>query len=161
LRKAGQHSWYEGLPLKMRFARSGLYISTIPLVALAVIVGFAGTLLGIGGGFIVVPALIYLFRIKTSVVVGTSLVQILAATLAATLLHSLTNQSVDLFLAILLIIGGVFGAQFGARAGLGLRGEQFRLLLALLVFGMALRFASNLLHVPPDPFTASTTETYR
>jgi uncharacterized membrane protein YfcA len=160
-RRGGQHAWYEGLPLKMRFHRSGLYVSVIPLFALATCVGFAGAVLGIGGGFILVPALIYIFRVPTAVVVGTSLFQILFTMIATTILHAMTNQSVDIVLASLLIVGGVFGAQFGARAGASLRGEYFRLLLALLIFGVGMRFALDVAARPREPFSATLTETFR
>ena len=160
-RKAGQHAWYEGLPFKMRFHRSGLYISVLPLLALALFIGFAGAVLGIGGGFILVPALIYIFRVPTAVVVGTSLFQILFTMLAATVLHATSNYSVDIVLAALLITGGVFGAQFGARAGVNLRGEYFRLLLALLVLAVGMRFAGDLLLRPIEAYSATATETFR
>ena len=160
-RRAGTHAWYEGLPGKMRFHRSGLYISVIPLLALSLAIGFAGAVLGIGGGFIMVPALIYGFRVPTHVVVGTSLFQIVCSMIAATILHATTNYSVDVILAMVLIVGGVFGAQFGARAGANLRGEYFRLLLALMIFGVAMRFALDVLQKPDDPFSATYTETAR
>ena len=158
-RKAGSHAWYEGLPFKMRFQRSGLYISVIPLLVLASLIGFAGAVLGIGGGFILVPALIYIFRVPAAIVVGTSLFQILFTMVAATLLHATTNHSVDIVLAILMILGGVLGAQFGARAGVKLHGEFFRLLLALLIFGVGLRFAADILRQPQEPFSVTETET--
>jgi uncharacterized protein len=160
-RRAGRHAWYEGLPLKMRFHRSGLYIGVIPLLVVSMFIGFAGAVLGIGGGFILVPALIYIFRVPAAIVVGTSLFQILFTMIAATVLHALTNQSVDIFLAIFLIVGGVFGAQFGARAGSKIRGEYFRLLLALLVFGVALRFALDVVAKPDEAFSITPTETFR
>lgn len=160
-RRAGRHQWYEGLPLKMRFHRSGLYISVIPVIFISLLIGFAGAVLGIGGGFILVPALIYIFRVPGNIVVGTSLFQILFTMIAATILHASTNQSVDMFLAILLIIGGVFGAQFGARAGSKLRGEVFRLLLAILILAVAARFAADILTRPAEPFSATATETFR
>jgi uncharacterized membrane protein YfcA len=160
-RRAGKHFWYEGLPFKMRFHRSGLYVSVIPLSVVALLIGFAGAVLGIGGGFIIVPALIYGFRVPTNVVVGTSLFQILCSMVAATILHATSNYSVDVILALVLILGGVFGAQFGARAGANLRGEYFRLLLALMIFGVAMRFALDILQRPEDPFSATYTETYR
>lgn len=160
-RTGGAHFWYEGLPLKMRFKRSGLYISVIPLVVLSVAIGFAGAVLGIGGGFIMVPALLYGFRVPTHIVVGTSLFQIVCSMTAATILHATTNYSVDIVLAFVLIVGGVFGAQFGARAGSNLRGEYFRLLLALMIFGVATRFALEVLARPEEPFSATLTETYR
>lgn len=155
-RRSGEHPWYLGLPWKMRFHRSKLYGSVIPIVTLAILIGFAGAVLGIGGGFILVPALIYLFRIPAAVVVGTSLFQILFTMMAATLLHAFTNQSVDVVLAMLLIIGGVMGAQFGARAGQNLKGESFRLLLAILVLGVGVRFAIDLVVRPQEPFSLVT-----
>ncbi len=160
-RMAGRHAWYEGLPLKMRFHRSGLYVSIIPLLVMSLAIGFAGAVLGIGGGFILVPALIYIFRVPAAIVVGTSLFQTLFSMLAATILHATTNHSVDIVLAVLLIVGGVFGAQFGARAGAQLRGEYFRLLLAVLVFGVGLRFAFDVFTVPREPFSVTATETSR
>ena len=160
-RQAGSHAWYEGLPLKVRFHRSGLYISVIPLLVLALFIGFAGAVLGIGGGFILVPALIYIFRVPTAVVVGTSLFQILFTMIAATMLHAVTNHSVDIVLAVLLIVGGVFGAQFGARAGANIRGEYFRFLLAVLVLGVGLRFAADVFVRPQEAFSATETETFR
>jgi len=160
-RLPGKFRWYENLPFKMRFEQSNLHISVIPLLVLSLCIGMIGALLGIGGGFILVPALIYIFKVPTGVVVGTSLFQIMFTMIAATMLHATTNHSVDLFLAIVLITGGVFGAQFGARAGANLRGEYFRLLLALLVFGVALRFALDVVARPKEPFSVSITETSR
>jgi uncharacterized protein len=158
LRKAGGHAWYHGLPLRMRFHHSRLYVSVIPLATLGLFIGFAGTVLGIGGGFMVVPALIYLFRVPTAVVVGTSLFQILFTMTAATMLHAVSNQQVDIVLAILLIVGGVVGAAFGTRVGQNLKAEQFRLFLALLIFGVALRFAGEIAVRPTDPYSLVTTE---
>ncbi len=155
------HRWYEALPLRMRFPRSNLYISTIPLLLLAVFIGFAGALLGVGGGFILVPALIYLFRVPTAVVVGTSLLQQLVTMVATTLLHAATNHSVDLFLSLILMLGATFGAQFGARAQLNMRAEYFRLLLGLLVFGVALRFTADVVIAPAYPYSATRTDTAR
>ncbi|WP_342359981.1 sulfite exporter TauE/SafE family protein [Terrarubrum flagellatum] len=148
-----ERPWYFELPLRMKFPRSRMAASVIPIMGLAIGVSFAGAVLGIGGGFILVPALIYLFHVPTSVVIGTSLMQILATMLAATILHAVTNQSVDMVLAILLIVGGVIGAQFGARAGQNLRAEVFRLLLAIMVLGVGLRFASDIVARPNDPFS--------
>lgn len=152
-RQAGEHAWYLGLPLRLRFHRSRLYGSVIPLLGLAFVIGFAGAVLGIGGGFIIVPALIYLFRVPAAVVVGTSLFQILCTMLAATLLHAVTNQAVDIVLALLLVLGGTFGAQFGARVGQRLQGETFRLLLALVVLLVGIRFAFELTLKPKEPFS--------
>jgi uncharacterized protein len=156
LRRAGAHPWWQGLPLRVRFYRSKLYISVIPVMLLALAIGFIGAVLGIGGGFILVPALIYLFRVPAAVVVGTSLFQILITMTAATMLHAVTNQSVDIMLALLLIIGGVIGAQLGARAARNMKTESFRLLLALLILGVGLRFAIDLVGKPSELFSVTT-----
>jgi uncharacterized membrane protein YfcA len=153
LRRPGQHKWIHGLPLKIRFKRSKLYVSAIPVVGLGIGIGFLGVLLGIGGGFILVPALIYLLRVPTNLVIGTSLVQIVATMSVATVLHSATNQSVDVVLAILLMVGGVIGAQFGARIGQNIRGDQLRALLALLVLAVAVRFLAGLIATPDERFS--------
>jgi len=157
-RHAGEHAPYLGLPLRMRFYRSKLYVSVIPILGLSLFVGFAGALLGIGGGFIVVPALLYIFRVPTTVVVGTSQFQIVCTTLVALILHAITNQAVDMVLAMLLIVGGVFGAQFGARIGRNLRAELFRFLLAILLLAVGLRFALELVVQPEDPFSITAQE---
>ena len=154
-RKPGQHNWIHGLPFKLRFKRSKIYISLIPVVILGWCIGFLGAVLGIGGGFIMVPALIYLLRVPTNIVVGTSLLQILVTMSAASIMHAITNQTVDGILALLLMVGGVIGAQFGARAGQVLRGEQLRALLALLVLAVGVRFAVDLILEPEDPFSFS------
>ena len=156
-RRAGDHPAYFGLPLRMRFHRSKLYVSVIPLAALALFIGFAGAVLGIGGGFIMVPALLYMFRVPTAVVVGTSQFQILWTTLAALFLHAIANQAVDAVLAMLLIVGGVFGAQFGVRASQHLRADVFRFLLAILILGVGLRFAVELVLRPAEPFSIAVT----
>lgn len=160
LRPVG-HPWYFRLPLRMRFHRSKLYVSVLPLLLLSVLIGFAGAVLGIGGGFLMVPALIYMFRVPTAVVVGTSLFQILFTMVAAIILHSATNQSVDIILALLLVVGGVFGAQFGARAGQNIRGEHFRLLLALIVLAVGVRFASEIVLKPDEIYSIGLTEIRR
>ncbi len=157
-RRAGQHRWYEKLPWRMRFARSKIYVSIIPLLALGISIGFTGTLLGIGGGFMIVPALIYFFRVPTAVVIGTSLFQILATMIAATMLHAVTNHQVDIVLALILIVGGVIGAQFGTRAGQNINAGQFRLLLALLICAVAARFAFEIAVQPDDPYSLSPLE---
>ena len=161
LRSPGEHRWYERLPFPMRFHRSKMSTSVIPLIVLGVVIGFIGTVLGIGGGFLVVPALIYLFRVPTSVVVGTSLFQILVTMLVATFLHATVSQAVDVLLALTLVVGGVIGAQFGARAGQGLRGEHFRLLLALLILLVGIRFASDIVTDPNDRYSVNATELER
>jgi hypothetical protein len=157
-RRAGEHAPYLGWPLRMRFYRSKLYVSVIPILSLSLFIGFAGALLGIGGGFIVVPALLYVFRVPTTVVVGTSQFQIVCTTLVALVLHAVANQAVDIVLAILLIVGGVFGAQFGARMGRNLRAELFRFLLAILLLAVGLRFALELVLQPQEPFSITVQE---
>ncbi len=157
-KRADGRWWFETLPLPVAFPQSGLAISIVPVLALGVFIGFAGAVLGIGGGFIVVPALIYFFRVPTAVVVGTSLWQILLTMTVATVLHAVTNQSVDLVLGLILIVGSVIGAQFGTRVGQTLRGEHFRLLLAVLVFGVAVRFAIEIIVRPAEPFSVGQQE---
>jgi hypothetical protein len=152
-RKPGQHNWIHGLPLKVRFRRSKLYVSVIPVIGIGASIGFLGTVLGIGGGFMMVPALIYLLRVPTGIVIGTSLFQILFTMASATVLHAMSTKTVDIVLAMTLMIGGVIGAQFGARMGQNLRGDQLRLLLALLVLGVGLRFAVDLLLSPEDLYS--------
>jgi uncharacterized membrane protein YfcA len=152
-KRSGQHSWIHGLPFKMRFNRSKLYISAIPPVLIGAFVGLLAAIMGVGGGFIMVPALIYLLRVPTNVVAGTSLFQIMFVTAATTLLHATFNQTVDVVLALLLMVGGVVGAQFGAAAGTKLRGEQFRFLLAALVLAVCVRMAWGLIATPAELFS--------
>jgi uncharacterized membrane protein YfcA len=149
------HVWIHGLPLRMRFRQSRLYISVIPPIVIGFAVGVLSAIMGIGGGFIIVPAMIYLLRMPTNVVTGTSLVQIIGITAVTTLLQATSNFDVDIVLAAILIAGGVVGAQFGARAGGRLRGEQIRFLLALLVLAVAARLIWGLV-VPPDDFYSLT-----
>ena len=153
LRRPGQHNWVHGLPFKMRFKKSRLYVSVIPIVVLGVGIGFLGALLGIGGGFIMVPALIYLLRVPTNVVIGTSLIQILATMAVTTVLYAASSQSVDVVLAIILMVGGVIGAQFGARIGQNIRSDQLRALLGLLVLAVAVRFLAGLVATPVEPYS--------
>ncbi|HEY8595064.1 MAG TPA: sulfite exporter TauE/SafE family protein [Devosiaceae bacterium] len=149
----GQHNWVHGLPLRVRFHRSRLYISILPVIGIGLAIGFLGAVLGIGGGFILVPALIYILRVPGSVVIGTSLLQVLAIMAASTVLHAVDSQSVDFILAISLMAGGVAGAQFGVSASQYLRGDQLRGLLALIILGVAIRFALSLLLTPADPYS--------
>ena len=142
--RPGSHGWIHGLPLKMRFKRSKIYVSVIPVVVIGFIIGFIGAVMGIGGGFILVPMLIYLLRVPTSTVIGTSMVLTLVTMVFATVLHAVTNHLVDAVLALILMVGGVTGAQFGARAGQKMRGEHLRLLLGLLVLAVGIRFAIEL-----------------
>jgi len=151
--RLGQHHWVHGLPLKMRFRRSRLYISIIPPAVLGLIVGILTAIMGVGGGFLLIPAMIYLLRMPTNVVVGTSQFQILFVAATATLLHAADNQSVDIILAFLLIVGGVIGVQFGTRVATRLKGEELRALLALLVTGVALRLLVGLVLTPGDVYS--------
>jgi uncharacterized membrane protein YfcA len=149
----GHHSWIHGLPLKMRFRRSKLYVSVIPIIVLGTGIGFLGSILGLGGGFILVPALIYLLRVPTNVVIGTSLSYTLLTMAVATVLHATTNRTVDIMLGLILMIGGVIGAQFGAQVGRALRGEQLRALLAILVLLVAFRVFLSLFLTPDELFS--------
>ena len=154
-RKPGQHSWIHGLPFKMRFHRSKLYISAIPPIVIGAFVGFLGGVMGVGGGFIMIPAMIYLLRVPTNVVVGTSLFQITFVTAVTTVLHATQNYTVDIVLALLLMIGGVIGAQFGTVAGEKLKGEQLRFLLAALVLLVCLRLGWDLVVRPNELYSLS------
>lgn len=154
--KLHRHLWLHGLPLKMRFQRSKLYISALLPAGIGAVGGMLVAIMGIGGGFLLVPAMIYLLNMPTGLVAGTSLFQIIFTTAMATLLQAATNQTVDVMLALLLLIGGVVGAQFGTKAGGRLRGEQARLLLAVLVVAVALKLAVDLVMEPADLFTIST-----
>ncbi len=151
-REPGGHYWMHGWPLKMRFHRSKLYISAIPPVLLGALIGLLSVVMGIGGGFVLVPAMIYLLRVPTSIVIGTSLFQIIFVAAFATLLHAITNHSVDLLLGLLLTVGGVVGAQFGVRYGERLRSDWLRLCLAALVLMICLRLGLDLVLPPSDPF---------
>lgn len=154
-RRPGQHTWIHRLPLKMRFRASTIYVSVIPVLGIGFFIGLLSSVMGVGGGFIMVPALIYLLHVPTNVVVGTSLFQITFVTAFTTVMQATTNQSIDIVLAFLLMVGGVIGAQYGARAGQKLRGEQLRLLLALLVLAVGLRLAFGLFIRPDNLFSIS------
>ncbi len=153
IRRPGSHTWIHGLPFKLRFKTSRIYVSVIPVWVIGFSIGFIGAVMGIGGGFLLVPALIYLLRVPTGVVVGTSMVLTLVTMASATVMHAVSNQLVDAVLALILMVGGVIGAQFGARAGQRIRGERLRLLLGLLVLAVGLRFAFDLVIRPNDIFT--------
>lgn len=144
------HVWIHGLPLKARFRQSRLYISIIPPIVIGFLVGAMSAIMGVGGGFIIIPAMIYLLRMPTNVVIGTSLVQIIGVAIVTTLLQATSNYAVDIVLAAILVTGGVVGAQFGVRAGAKLRGEQIRFLLALLVLAVALKLLWDLVVTPAD-----------
>ena len=153
LRRPGSHTWIHGLPFKIRFKQSKIYVSAVPVVVIGFLIGFIGAVMGIGGGFLLVPALIYLMRVPTGVVVGTSMFLTLVTMTGATVMHAATNHLVDAVLALTLMVGGVIGAQFGARAGQRIRGEQLRLLLGILVFLVGLRFAYDLILTPEDLYS--------
>lgn len=147
-----RHGWGQALPLKVKFRVSGLYISVIPPVAVGFFVGVLAAIMGVGGGFVMVPAMIYLLGMPTKVVVGTSLFQIIFTTAYTTMLHATTNGTVDMILALLLILGGVLGAQAGAVIGARMRAEQLRVLLALLVLAVGIQVAVGLVLPPAEPF---------
>ena len=155
VRRPGQHTWVHGLPFQMRFHRSKLCMSAIPVVLLGAFVGLLTAIMGVGGGFIMVPAMIYLLKVPTNVVIGTSLFQIMFVTVFTTIMHAVTNQSVDIVLAFILILGGVIGAQFGARASHRMRGEQLRALLGIIVLAVCLRIGWDLVSTPTDLFSYS------
>ena len=152
-RRPGQHSWILRLPFRMRFRRSKLYISVIPPLVIGYFVGVLSAIMGVGGGFIMVPAMIYILRMPTNVVIGTSLFQIIFVTASVTIFHAVENQTVDIVLASLLMIGGVLGAQVGARVGQRLRGEQLRALLALIVLGVGVKLLLDLVNQPDELFS--------
>ena len=153
LRRPGSHLWFHGLPIKFRFKRSRIYVSAIPIWAIGFIIGFIGAIMGIGGGFLLVPMLIYFLRVPTATVIGTSMVLTLVTMASATVMHAVTNQQVDAVLALILMVGGVIGAQFGARAGHKMTGEWLRLLLGVLVLLVGLRFAYQLMLQPQDLYS--------
>ncbi len=154
-RGPGRHTWIHGLPFKMRFRKSKLYISALLPLGIGFVVGILAAIMGVGGGFVIVPAMIYLLGMPTQVVIGTSLFQIIFVTANTTFLQATVNQTVDVFLALLLLTGGVIGAQVGARLGSKLKGEQLRVLLALIVLGVCLRLAFDLVVTPAEPFSFS------
>jgi uncharacterized membrane protein YfcA len=149
-RKLHQHNWLHGLPFKMRFRKSKLYISALLPLIIGIFVGILSAIMGVGGGFIMVPAMIYLLGMPTNVVVGTSLFQIIFVTANATFLQSSLNQTVDVVLAFLLLFGAVIGAQLGTFLGSKLKGEQLRGLLALIVLAVCIKIAHDLLVMPAD-----------
>lgn len=150
-----RHNWVHALPFKMKFRVSGLYISVIPPLVVGVFVGLLAAIMGVGGGFVMVPAMIYLLGMPTKVVIGTSLFQIIFVTGFATVMHAATNRTVDIVLAVLLLIGGAIGAQFGSRLASHLRAEQLRILLASIILIVAMKLALDLLLMPSEPFSVT------
>ncbi|HMM14465.1 MAG TPA: sulfite exporter TauE/SafE family protein [Parvibaculum sp.] len=151
--QGGHHSWIHGLPFKMRFRRSKLYISVIPPVLIGFFVGMLSAIMGVGGGFIIIPAMIYLLRMPTMMVIGTSLFQIVFVTAITGVMHAVENQAVDAMLALLLVVGAVVGAQYGVRTAARLRGEHLRALLAGIVLLMGMRLGWDLVTTPPDLYS--------
>jgi uncharacterized membrane protein YfcA len=151
--KRKKHNWVHNLPFKMKFRVSGLYISVIPPVLVGVLVGILAAIMGVGGGFIMVPAMIYLLGMPTKVVVGTSLFQIIFVTAFTTMLHATTNFTVDVVLAVLLLVGGVIGAQIGTQLGTRLKAEQLRILLAIMVLAVCGKLALDLLLMPSELYS--------
>ena len=152
-KKSRQRGWVQKLPLKIRFRTSGLYISIIPPLIVGVFVGILAAIMGVGGGFIMVPAMIYILGMPTKVVVGTSLYQIIFVTAFTTLLHATTNYTVDVALAVLLLVGGVIGAQIGTQIGTRLKAEQLRILLAIIVLMVCSKLALDLLIQPSELYS--------
>jgi len=157
-RKLHQHTWLHGLPFKLRFRRSKLYISALLPLILGFGVGVLSAVMGVGGGFVMVPAMIYLLGMPTAMVPGTSLFQIIFVTAAVTVLQAVANNAVDVVLAMVLLVGGVFGAQIGTHWGSKLRGEQLRALLALIVLAVAAKLVFDLTVRPDNPFSIAPVE---
>lgn len=148
-----QRGWVHALPFKTRFRTSGLYISVIPPILAGVAVGILAAIMGVGGGFVMVPAMIYILGMPTKVVVGTSLFQIILVTAFTTMLHATTNYTVDVVLAVLLLVGGVIGAQIGTRIGVYLKAEQLRILLSLMVIMVCAKLGLDLLLMPSELYS--------
>jgi hypothetical protein len=150
-----QRNWVHAMPFKMRFRTSGLYISALPPLLVGGAVGILSAIMGVGGGFIMVPAMIYILGMPTKVVIGTSLFQIIFVTAFTTLMHAISSHSVDMVLALLLIFGGVLGAQVGARIGVRLKAEQLRILLAVLVLAVSVKIGLELVIRPGELYGIS------
>ena len=153
--KLHQHSWIHGLPIKLRFHRSKLYISAIPPILIGFFVGVLSAMMGVGGGFIMIPAMVYILGMSTNVVVGTSLFQIIFVTANSTFFQSYLNQTVDIVLSALMILGGVIGAQIGVRIGTKLKAEYLRGILAILVLLVCAKILTDLILMPSDLFSTS------
>jgi uncharacterized membrane protein YfcA len=151
--KLHQHNWLHGLPLKVRFRKSKLYISAILPFSIGAVVGVLSAIMGVGGGFIMVPAMIYLLGMPTSIVIGTSLFQIIFVTANVTFLQAVTVQTVDILLAVLLLAGAVVGAQFGSKYSVRMKGEQLRALLAIMVLGVCVKIVFDLVVIPVDLYS--------
>ncbi|MCS0494239.1 sulfite exporter TauE/SafE family protein [Ancylobacter mangrovi] len=161
LRRPGAHPWFLRMPFKMRFRQSRIYVSIIPVVTIGFSIGFLGSLMGVGGGFLLVPALIYLLRVPTITSVATSLLLTLVTMVSAIVLHSIFNQTVDAVLGLVLMVGGTIGAQFGARAGQSMKAENLRFLLGLLVLAVGLRVAYDQIARPAELYAVTIDESAR
>jgi len=147
-----RHRWVHGLPLRMRFRASNLYISAIPPFGIGILVGALAAIMGVGGGFFMVPAMIYLLGMSTNVVVGTSLFQIMFVTAATTMMHAITNHTVDVLLAVILLLTGVIGSQIGVRIAPRIKAEQLRLILALMVVAVCAKLAYDVISPPAERY---------
>ncbi|MDF2621616.1 MAG: hypothetical protein K0S00_4275 [Xanthobacteraceae bacterium] len=159
--RPGAHPLFLRLPFKMRFRQSHIYVSAIPVVAIGFSIGFLGALMGIGGGFLLVPALIYLLRVPTLTSVATALMLTLVTMAAAIVMHAVLNQTVDAVLGLVLMVGGTIGAQFGSRAGQSMKAENLRLLLGLLVLAVGIRVAVDQATKPADLYAVTIDESAR
>jgi uncharacterized membrane protein YfcA len=148
-----RHTFVHGFPMKMRFPKSQLYISALLPLGLGFLVGIMTAIMGVGGGFIMVPAMIYLIGMRTTVAIGTSLLQITVVSAVVTLLHAITTHTVDALLALILAIGGAIGAQIGVRLSSKLRGEELRFLLAVVVLSVGIEIGLTLVNTPLEPFS--------
>tara|TARA_B100000686_G_C16560067_1_gene847265 strand:+ start:1 stop:789 length:789 start_codon:yes stop_codon:yes gene_type:complete len=152
INKLHEHIWLHGLPFKIKFRKSHLYISIIPPIFIGFLVGTLSSIMGVGGGFILVPAMIYILGMPTQVVIGTSLLQIVFVTFVSTIMHSYINQTVDIMLSSLLLIGAVVGAQIGTRVMVKLKGEQIRFLLAIIIIIVAIVLVGEIIITPKEAF---------
>lgn len=159
IRRAGQHAWFEKLPFKTRFGTSRIYMSSIPPLLVGAFVGLLTGIMGVGGGFIIVPGLVYLFRVPTRVAVGTSLFQVVFVAGFTTVMQAWSNQTIDVVLAMPIMLGGVIGAQWGAAAGQRLNAQQLRALLGALVLVAAIRIAAGLAIPPVEVYAVEATPT--
>jgi uncharacterized membrane protein YfcA len=152
-RSLKHHNMLQRMPLRMRFPRSRLYISSLLPLGIGFLIGILVSIMGLGGGFFMVPAMLYLLRMPTSVVIGTSLYQIIFVTANVTILHAVITQTVDMILALLLLTGSVLGAQLGTRLGSRLPAHYFRGMLAALVLGVGLKLALDLVVMPNNLYS--------
>ena len=152
IKKLHDHAWFHGLPFKLKFRKSHLYISVLPPIIIGLIAGILSSVMGVGGGFILIPAMIYILGMPTQIVVGTSLMQIIFVTLVSTIMHSYINQTVDVVLSSLLLLGAVIGAQIGTRVMIRLKGEQIRFLFAIIIILVAIVLLLELLVTPDNSY---------